>query len=453
MQLAYKLKKPGNGWMYNRRSYKQIEMEQIKKGKKSCSSHGGASSTVLSPFLRGNGGLFSVLAAACFIGYAGQVCAVDASPAGAPAARTPLESFSENAYIKDRLAVHVEHNYFDWHDDTNRSGRQNITPVTLTYSYNNLDFGLRRALIESTNTSPGREGSVATWSDTSLSASYTLKNLSWPVRFSLDYNLPSGKATLSGSEKNAIMDGSLVQQTRFGEGENITPGIGVTHAFGEKDVFGAGLSFSKRGAFDPNGDVINDEIDPGDETIATMQWQHGEEKWLVIGGLIYTNSGVTQRGGLDYYKKGDRYDANVTGIVALPSEQRLQASLRYSTQRPDQYINNIIGRLQQESANSNGDSTYLNLDWGKTWHGAHTFHAIADYLEIRANSYDQINDLYNAGRVKTSFGIGYDYAISRNGSVSVQAKQFEMTDRATPATLRDTRYRGNGVYLNLNHSF
>lgn len=408
---------------------------------------------IIGPFLRGNGGLLSALAAACLIGYAGQVWAVDASPAGATAARTPLESFSENAYIKDRLTVHVEHNYFGWRDDTNRSGRQNITPVTLTYRYNDFDFGIRRAYIESVNTSPGRASRVAAWSDTLLSASYTLKNLSWPVRFSLDYNLPNGKATLSGSEKNAIMDGSLVQQTRFGEGENITPGIGVTHAFGEKDVMGAGLSFVKRGAFDPNGDVINDVIDPGDETIATMQWQHGEEKWLVIGGLIYTHSGATQRGGLDYYKKGNRYDANATGLVALPYEQRLQASLRYSTQRPDQYINNITGMLQQESANSNGDSTYLNLDWGKTWHGAHTFHVIADYLEIRANSYDQINDLYNAGRVKTSFGIGYDYALSRNGNVSVQAKQFEMTDKATPATLRDTRYRGNGVYAVLNYAF
>lgn len=411
-----------------------------------------ASSAVLSPFLRGNGGLFSALAAAC-IGYAGQVWAVDASPAGAPAARTPLESFSENAYIKDRLAVHVEHNYFDWYDDTNRSGRQNITPVTLTYSYNNLDFGLRRALIESTNTSPGREGSVATWSDTSLSASYTLKNLSWPVRFSLDYNLPNGKATLSGSEKNAIMDGSLVQQTRFGEGENITPGVGVTHAFGEKDVLGAGLSFVKRGAFDPNGDVANDEIDPGDEAIATMQWQHSEEKWLVIGGFIYTNSGVTQRGGLDYYKKGDRFDINATGLVAMPYEQRLQTSLRYSTQRPDQYINNITGRLQQESANSNGDSTYLSLDWSKAWRGAHTFHLVADHLEIRANSYDQINDLYNAGRSKTSLGIGYDFAFNRNGNVSVQAKKYAMTDKATPATLRDTKYLGNGMYAVLNYTF
>lgn len=402
------------------------------------------------PVWRGN--RLGMLAAAFFLGQVSHVWAVDASPAGAPAVREPLEDFIESPYIKDRLAIYLEHNYFDWHDDTNRNGRQNITPITLTYRYDDLDFGIRRAYIESVNTSPGRAGSVATLSDTSLSVSYTLKNLSWPVRFSLDYNLPNGKATLSGTEKNAIMDGSLVQQTRFGEGENITPGIGVTHAFGEQDVFGAGLSYVKRGAFDPNGDVTNDEIDPGNETIAALQWQHSEEQWLVIGGLIYTNSEVTRRGGLDYYKKGDRYDANVTGLVVLPDEQRLQGSLRYSTQHPDQYINSITGMLQQESANSNGDSTYLNLDWSKTWQGQHTFHVIADYLEIHANSYDQINDFYNAGRVKTSFGVGYDYALRRNGNISVQAKQFEMTDKATPATLRDTRYRGNNLYINFSYS-
>lgn len=160
--------------------------------------------------LREKSGWLGVLAAVCFVNYASQAWAVDASPAGLPIAREPLKDFTESPYVKDRLAVHVEHNYFDWHDDTDRSGRQNITPITLTYRYSDFDFGLRRAYIESTNTSPGREGSVATWSDTSLSASYTLKNLSWPVRFSLDYNLPNGMATLSGNEKNAIMDGSLV---------------------------------------------------------------------------------------------------------------------------------------------------------------------------------------------------------------------------------------------------
>lgn len=388
----------------------------------------------------------------CALGYMPRAHAVDASPEAAPEVRAPIES-AASTYLKDKLAVYVNHAYYDWRDDQGRSGWQNIMPFTLTYRYRDLDVGVRRAYIESVNTSLGRAGRVATWSDTALSLSYTVNTMSWPVRLSLDYNLPNGRATLSGNEKNAVMDGSLVEQTRFGEGENITPGIGVTHAVGEHDVFGAGLSFVKRGGFDPNGDVMNDEIDPGDEGIATLQWQHAEEKWLVIGGLIYTNAEITQRGGMDYYKKGDRYDLNVTGVVALPADQRIQAGLRYSTQNPDRYVNNITGRLQQESANSNGDSTYVSVDWSKVWREVHTFHALLEYLEIRANSYDQINDLYNAGRNKVSLGAGYDYAFSQNGGISVQVKQFEMTDLATPATLRDTRYRGNSVHLALSYAF
>lgn len=361
--------------------------------------------------------------------------------------------FTASQLVADKLAVHVEHNYFDWKDNHGGSGRQTITPVTLTYRYNDFDLGWRRAYIESVNTSPDRDGRVSDWSDTSLSFAYTFSQLAWPVRFNMDYNQPNGRATLTGSEKNAIMDGSLVQQTRFGEGENITFGLGVTHAFGEKDVFGAGISTVKRGAFDPNGDVLYDELNPGDEIIGTLQWQHNEERWLVIGGAIYTNSGTTQRGDLDYYEKGDRIDVNLTGIIALTETQKLQASARYSTQSSDQYMNNISGMLEQESANSNGDSFYLSLDWSKTWVNTHTLHVLADYLKIQANSYDQINDLYNAGREKVGIGLGYDYALTPKSQVSLVAKTYEMKDKATPVTLEDTRYNGNNIYVNFSHSF
>lgn len=379
--------------------------------------------------------------------------AVDASSAPSPGTGNVIQSFDEKGLIKDKLSVIVEHNYFDWKSDVGGRGRQAITPLTLAYRAEGFDFGLRRAYIESINTTPNRSGTVGTWSDTSLSAAYTFKQLAWPVRINLDYNLPNGKAGLAGAQKNAIMDGSLVQQTRFGEGENIALGVGVTHAFSEQDIFGGGLSFLKRGQFNPNLDVLNSEIDPGDDTTATLQWQHNAQTWMAIGGLIYTKAGVTRRGGLDYYKKGDRTDLNLTGIYAISNAQKIQANLRYSTQRPDLYVNNLVGMLQQESANSNGNSTYLNLDWSKTLQEKHTLHVTADYLLISANSYDQINDLFNAGRNKTGVGLGYDYAFTPKSRVSVVAKTYGMKDKATPATLRDTKYTGNNVYVNFSHSF
>jgi len=387
---------------------------------------------------------------ACFISI--HAYAVDASEAPTPGTGDIIQRFADHALIKNKLSVVVEQNYFDWQNDQGDSGRQTITPVTFAYRHEGFDFGLRRAYIDSVNSTANRQGSVSTWSDTSLSAAYTFQKLAWPVRINIDYNLPNGKAGLAGAEKNAIMDGALVQQTRFGEGENIALGVGVTHAFSEQNIFGGGLSFLKRGVFSPNSDIANTALDLGDDTIVTLQWQHSAQNWMVIGGLIYTQSDVTQRGGLDYYKKGDRTDVNLTGIYAISSTQKIQANLRYSTQSQDRYLNSL-GTLQQESANSNGDSTYLNLDWSKTWEGKHTLHVLADSLEITANSYDQVNDLYNAGRNKFGVGLGYDYAFTPKSRISLVFKTYEMKDKATPATLRDTKYTGNNVYINISHTF
>jgi hypothetical protein len=382
-----------------------------------------------------------------------RVYAGDTFPTPSPnSCSNIIQSFTDHHLIKDKLSVILEHNYYDWKNDQNGSGHQSITPITLAYRYDNFDFGWRRAYIESVNSSENRQGSVSTWSDTSLSAAYTFKEISWPLRINIDYNMPNGKAGLAGTEKNAIMDGSLVQQTRFGEGENIAIGMGITHAFGEKNIFGGGLSFLKRGQFNPNSDIANTELNPGDDTIATLQWQHNAKTWMLIGGVIYTQSGVTQRGGLEYYQKGDRSDINLTGIYTLTNTQRFQANLRYSTQTKDRYINSL-GTLEQESANSNGNSAYLNLDWSNTWNGKHTLHISGDYLEITANSYDQVNDLYNAGRKKVGFGLGYDYAFNQKSHIAIIAKTYEMNDKATPATLQDTKYTGNNIYVNFSHSF
>lgn len=232
----------------------------------------------------------------------------------------PLGQFLEHEYIKDRVSVFVETQYYSWENkaDSSLKGNQSVTPVTLTYRYNDFDFGLRRAYIVSENKTPGASGKVSTWSDMALTAAYTFKNLEWPVRISLDYNVPNGKPTLNIEKKNAIMDSFLVQQTQFGEGENITPGLSVTKAVSDKDIFGAGISYSRKGAYDPNRNVQNDVIDPGNEIISTLQWQHNERNWMVIGGLIATRYGTTQRNNIDYYQKGNRYDLNLTTLYALP---------------------------------------------------------------------------------------------------------------------------------------
>ena len=365
---------------------------------------------------------------------------------------------------RDNYSVNVESYYSSWSDNFGNNGSQLVTPLTVTYAKDDFNVGIRTAYINSNFNGVllldgqkigTRQGSVSTQSDTSLSLAYNLKNSDYPVRFNLDFNLPTGKATLFGNEKNAIMDGSLVQQTRFGEGFNIAPGVSVSHAFGSKDVVGLGVSYILKGQFDPNSDVVRDEIKPGNETVATLQYQHIDSNWLASGGLIYTGYGTTQRGGQDYYRSGDRLDANVTAAFVPFDGHRVQLSGRYFTQNPNTVANFLSGDLVKESANSNGNAVYVGLDWGiatdKQQKGR--IHLLADYLNIQANSYDRINDLYNAGRDKVSVGVGYDYSFSPTTSASVQAKYFQVVDKATPITQQDIRSNGLNVYGTVNINF
>jgi hypothetical protein len=362
------------------------------------------------------------------------------------------------------MSANVESYYYNWNDKLGNRGNQVVMPLTVTYSQGNFDAGLRTAYIKSQfrgnlildGTVIGkRQGDVSTLSDTSLSLAYTMKQSKFPVRFNLDVNLPTGKATLKGDEKNAIMDGALVQQTRFGEGFNLAPGISVSHAFSPNDVVGVGLSHIIRGKFDPNGDVVNDVINPGNETVATLQYQRSGKKSLLMGGLIYTHYGTTKRGDLDYYRTGSRLDLNLTGVFQVSTRSRLQLSGRYFTQGRNNVVNFFTGSLQKEQANSNGQALYLSADWGLGLDKQQrsTVHLLADYLGVKANSYDPINDLFNAGRNKLSIGVGYDYAFSRSTRASIQAKWFRVIDKATPVTQQDVKSNGISLFASLNYNF
>jgi hypothetical protein len=385
------------------------------------------------------------------------------APAAAPVV-PPSARMSPAPSDKINWGANVESYYFNWSDNFGNNGNQLVVPLTVTANTGNWDVGVRTAFINSNFNGVllldgqkigTRKGSVSTQSDTSLSLAYNLKQSDFPIRFNLDFNLPTGKATLAGDQKNAIMDGSLVQQTRFGEGFNIAPGISVSHAFGSKDVVGLGVSYILKGQFDPNSDVVNDEIKPGNETVATLQYQHIDSNWLASGGLIYTGYGTTQRGGKDYYRSGDRLDANLTAAFVPFDGHRIQLSGRYFTQTPNTVANFLSGDLVKESANSNGNGTYLGLDWSIATDPQQKgrVHALVDYLNVQANSYDRINDLYNAGRDKVSVGVGYDYSFSPTTSASVQAKYFQVVDKATPITQQDIRSHGLHVYGSVNINF
>ena len=364
-----------------------------------------------------------------------------------------LDTFGQE-WITDKLSIRVNTDHYAWSGSNNSSGWQNITPITATYRLGNAEVGLRTAYIFSENTTEGRRGYVDTLSDTALSFAYTQQLPDdWNIRFNVDYNAPTGKATLTGTEKNAIMDGNLVFQTRFGEGHNVTPGIVITKVLAPSFSLGAGASHTIRGSYDPNGDVNNDQLNPGDETHFTLQGQYATPQMMFIGGAIYTKSDVTTVNHQDYFQKGDRIDVNFTGIFALPYDQTFITGFRYGTQAKDTYINNITGNFEKEQRNINGDNFYVSLEYRMKFYDNHAVKLLGDWLKFTSNSYNQFNDLYNAGREKYAFGLGYGYQFNKKSNFSASLRKFHMDDNATPATLRNTKYDGWNLSAELNWLF
>lgn len=354
-----------------------------------------------------------------------------------------IDSVFSNQWIADKLSIHAHTDHYAWSGNNNTSGWQNVTPITVNYRAGNFLAGVRTAYIFSENSSPNSRGYVDTLSDTNVSLSYSQALATdWNLRFNLDWNAPTGTSALNAFERNAIMDANLIQQTRFGMGHNVTPGLVLTKAFGDKAAVAVGVSHTIYGSFNTASDLANARYKPGDETRVTLQGQYSGENWLVLGGMIYTNSQNTQFNHQDYFRKGDRFDVNLAAVYSLPYQQRLTGSFRYGTQAPDLYLSQVAGTAQTQSRNINGDNFYLSLEYAKTFYDKHVFKLLGDWMMVDKNSFDQVNNLYYAGREKWQIGLGYDYLWDAKKRLYFIAKNMQLDVQGTPVIPSGTQYNG-----------
>ncbi len=377
----------------------------------------------------------------------------------AGAAENPAEIIGleqmEPKPITQHLSMNISTQFYDWEndDDSSDRGYQSVTPITIAYQLGNFDFGYRQAYIISERKTPGSRGRVATISDAAFSASYTFKDWSWPLRLVLDYNLPVGKASLSSRENNVLgVDSYLVQQSQFGEGHNVTPGINITRTLSKHTAVGVGIGYTYKGKFDPNTEVANDVIDPGDETNITAQWQYRRPNWDLSGGVIYTHYRPTKRDGMDFFQKGERLQYNLTSVWAFRQGYQFDLSFRFTEQGLDKNFSGSRGELEREQFNVNGDTSYFALAWSKLFAQRHRLRLAGDYLKAEENDYpgDSIN--FNAGRSRFGYGATYSYAFSPRSSVSLTARGFNVKNEPEFGE-GSTTYKGLNTSMNLNHRF
>jgi hypothetical protein len=358
-----------------------------------------------------------------------------------------------NAVAVGKSSVTAETYYTNWNNKDGDRGNQVVTPITATYSQGGFDAGVRSAYINSQFRGvTGARGDVSTWSDTELKLGYTAGSAQTSVRVGVDMNLPTGRATLGDEEKNAVMKEMLVQQSRFGEGFNIAPGVTVTHALSPNDKVSLGVSHVVKGRFDPGGDFAGDMIDPGNETVAKLQYQKSGKKAQVTGGLTYTHYSATKVDDVDSFRQGDRLDLDLAGTVQVTNSSRLKLAGRYATQAANR-TPDAMDELRKNDKDTNGKALFLSADWAIATDKQQrsNLHFLGDYLNVRADTKADPVKPDNFGGNRLSVGLGYDYAFTKDTKAAVQVKYFRVTEVRSGQD--DLRSDGVSVFGSLNHRF
>jgi hypothetical protein len=351
-------------------------------------------------------------------------------------------------------SVSAETYYYNWNDKAGNRGNQVVTPITATYSQGGFDAGVRSAYINSQFRGVKGRGDVSTWSDTELKLGYTAGSAQTSARVGVDMNLPTGRATLGDEEKNAVMKEMLVQQSRFGEGFNIAPGVTVTHALSPNDKVSLGVSHVVKGRFAPGGDFVGDMIDPGNETVAKLQYQKSGKKAQVTGGLTYTHYSATKVDDVDSFRQGDRLDVDLAGTVQVTKSSRLKLAGRYATQAENRTITPGT-TLLEKNGDRNGKALFLSADWAIATDKQQrsNLHLLGDYLNVRADTKADPVKPDNFGGNRLSVGLGYDYAFTKDTKAAVQVKYFRVTEVTNSITGDTLRSDGVSVFGSLNHRF
>ncbi len=341
--------------------------------------------------------------------------------------------------VTNSRTMQLEAKYYSWKDNQGHSGHQFYQPYDFNVVDKNTEYGLHTGYVVSNNNS-NSNGNISTLTDTVVNITKTNPKEKYAVHYTLDVNLPTGKSKLNGSGQ--IMSDDLVENARFGEGLNYTPGISVSHKIGEEDTWTLGTSYAFRGSYEYDSTMPGSKFDPGTEWAKSLNWLHAGQKWQLLGELSHTNYGMSEENGIQY-REGNQFDAKLFYNFVLNAKQDLMVYYWYSLGRPTTYP--IPGDYDVES-----DLTrhYFGAEWAKKISTTRTFHVMANVMHSTGSTYDPIAALYVNDRTKYSGGIGYDVALSPNQTMSLAVESFYMKDHSP-----DNSYHGCNLYLRYSANF
>ncbi len=353
----------------------------------------------------------------------------DAALALPEAQKDTLEARTALAEIKSNLSLlenpppdrHVYYSGSSKYYYAKRSDGQDfyqwLQGYDFSYSSHRVDYGLTSNYVIAGSSLGSR---VATFSDTQLSIGHTNKNKDYPVRYTLDVTLPTGKAALSARETNTLIEEDLAPLNNFGEGWQVTPGISISRPIGKEDSWTFGARFNIAWQYQPLSDDPSSVTLPGRQLETFIRWQHLGAKQQTLAELLHVSSSMTQQDRRDYYQEGDEWDFKLVHNRRLSERDNLMLYGRAIYHQADAYAPGIV----QNEANTGLHSYATGATWSRALSPTRTLRLNLDYLK-RNGSIVTLNLPTAIGnRSKFSYGIGFDWSLPHERSLSLDLQKF-----------------------------
>lgn len=343
-------------------------------------------------------------------------------------------------------------------DDSDDQGWQLVAPLDLTYTFqldgkSRLDLSARSAYIVSENESPFAKGRVSAFSDTVVGATVSVDRYAdWQPFITLDLNLSTGKQTLRGAQKNAVMDPDLVDVVRFGEGFNVNLSVGLSYLIPDTKwtVTGA-VGYNWRGDYVADGD-LGENYNPGDQLTALFRVQYLSDQIYGAVSVQYFDEDVSTLAGAQYFNPGNQIEINAEGTYVIDKVQSVSASLFYTTSGKNEYLDFFTNDLIKENVDGNGDYYFVQLAYSRILTPEIGATAAATYGVRTENDYVAVDDLFIPKRTYWDVRLSADYTAPSGWVIAGDIGYGGVDDDGTAFAPQDRSYQTFSAGIALSYA-
>jgi hypothetical protein len=345
--------------------------------------------------------------------------------------------------------------YYDWRGNNGSHGSQYLFPLNFYAGWQGWSFFIGSSVSGGRGDYDYGDGSVHSFGDTHLNIGRHIDvTPAFYVDASLGVNLPTGRSALNRKQRYARTTGDLVEIDSFGGGLQYMPGVSITWRPTPCDRLTYGTSWNFSQWFDQTSDIHDDDTRPGREWNNYLRYQHAEEQWQLVAEVFYTryNRSRFENGG--YYDTEPSWEYKLTYNRKIGSSQELM--LYYWPERQ----NKSEGGLFSVANSARVD--FYGLMWSKLWQGGHRLRVSFDRMRTdgsRFNGMRGVSTGYSEvmGRKKNTFGLGYDYSMSKDANVSFDVRYFRMKDGVSSSysglVEPKASYEGGSITILFNYNF